>query len=197
MGTSGKGNPAGFYAKDRQAWREWLEKNHAKEKSVWLILYHAGSATPGVSYNDAVEEAICFGWIDSKPKKRDDESSLLLFSQRKPKSKWSRINRDRAERMISEMRMMEAGMRMIDLAKESGTWTALEDVQKNVIPLDLQKALDGDLTAKEYFNAFPPSSKRIILEWILNAKRPGTREKRIQETVRLAAENVKANHYHQ
>ena len=196
MRTSGKGNPAGFYAKDRQEWREWLEKNHAKEKSVWLILYHADSVTPCVSYNDAVEEAICFGWIDSKPKKRDDESSLLLFSQRNPGSNWSRINRGRAERMISEGRMTDAGMR-IDLAKESGTWTPLEDVQKNVIPPDLQKALDGDLTAKQYFNAFPPSSKRIILEWILNAKRPETREKRIWETVRLAAENVKANHYRQ
>jgi uncharacterized protein YdeI (YjbR/CyaY-like superfamily) len=99
--------------------------------------------------------------------------------------------------MISEMRMTEAGMRMVDLAKESGTWTALEDVQKNVIPDDLQKALNGNLMAKEHFNAFPPSSKRIILEWILNAKRPETREKRIQETVRLAAENIKANHFRQ
>ena len=135
----------------------WMAgKNHAKEKSVWLILYHADSVTPGVSYNDAVEEAISFGWIDSKPEKRDDESSLLLFSQRKPGSNWSRINRRRAERMISEMRMTDAGMRMVDLAKESGTWTALEEVQKNVIPDDLQKALDGNLMAKEHFNArFP------------------------------------------
>ena len=190
-------NPAEFYAKDRQAWREWLEKNHETEKSVWLILYHRDSRTPCVSYEDAVEEAICFGWIDSRPQKRDAESSLLLFARRNPASKWSQNNRERAERMIRAGRMREEGMHMIELAKTSGTWTALEEVQKNITPDDLQEALDASPRAKEYFLAFPPSSKRIILEWIQNAKKPETRQKRIDETVRLAAENIKANHYRQ
>jgi uncharacterized protein YdeI (YjbR/CyaY-like superfamily) len=190
-------NPAEFSARDRQVWREWLEKNHATEKSVWLIMEHRDSPVPGVNYDDAVEEAICFGWIDSRPRKRDATSSLLLFSQRKPTSKWSQKNRERAERMIRAGLMKEAGLRMVALAKTSGTWTALEDVQKNVIPDDLQAALDASLRAKEYFIAFPASSKRIILEWIQNAKKPETRQMRIDETVRLAAENIKANHYRQ
>jgi uncharacterized protein YdeI (YjbR/CyaY-like superfamily) len=186
-----------FYAKDRQVWREWLEKNHETEKSVWLILYHRDTRTPCVSYEDAVEEAICFGWIDSRPEKRDAESSLLLFARRNPVSKWSQNNRERAERMIRAGLMKEVGLRMVELAKKSGTWTALENVQKNVIPDDLQEVLDASPRAKEYFMAFPPSSKRIILEWIQNAKKPETRQKRIEETVRLAAQNIKANHYRQ
>jgi uncharacterized protein YdeI (YjbR/CyaY-like superfamily) len=186
-----------FYAKDRQAWREWLEKNHETEKSVWLTLYHRDSRTPCVNYEDAVEEAICFGWIDSRPEKRDAESSLLLFARRNPVSKWSQNNRERAERMIRAGLMNEVGLRMVELAKKSGTWTALENVQKNVIPDDLQEVLDASPRAKEYFMAFPPSSKRIILEWIQNAKKPETRQKRIEETVRLAAKNIKANHYRQ
>ena len=189
--------PAEFSAKDRQAWRKWLEKNHKTEKSVWLIMEHRDSPTPGVNYDDAVEEAICFGWIDSRPQKRDATSSLLLFAHRKPASKWSQKNRERAERMIRAGLMREEGVHMIELAKTSGTWTALEDVQKNVIPDDLQAALDASARAKEYFMAFPPSSKRIILEWIQNAKKPETRQKRIEETVRLAAGNIKANHYRQ
>jgi uncharacterized protein YdeI (YjbR/CyaY-like superfamily) len=184
-----------FFAKDRSAWRTWLRRNHVRVGNVWLILSHKKARTASVSYEDAVEEALCFGWIDSRPKKRDSESYMLLFSKRKPKSLWSRANRDRAERMIAAGRMTPAGQAMIELAKETGTWAALVDVQRSVVPPDLKKALSARIKASAFFEAFPPSSKRIILEWILNAKTPETRRRRIEETVRLAARNLRANHY--
>ena len=189
--------PDQVYAKDRQAWRAWLQEHHDTEKNVWLIIYHEKSKTPSVAYNEAVEEALCFGWIDSKPNKRDHESYLLFFAKRNPKSNWSRLNRERAERMLEQGRMTQAGLEMIETAKQDGTWTALEAVQDSVIPPDLDQAFQKNEAAWRNFEAFPPSSKRIILEWMLNAKRPQTRQKRIDETVELAAKNIKANHYRQ
>ena len=186
-----------FYARNRTEWRKWLAKNHQSEKSVWLIIYHKSSPTPSVYHDEAVEEAICFGWIDSIAHKRDDESKYQFFAIRKPKSNWSKINRDRAEKMIKEKRIKPAGQATIDLAKKTGTWTALVDVQNSVIPPDLQKAFNRNKAAFKNFNAFPPSSKRIILEWILNAKRPETRLQRIIQTVELASKNLRANHYRQ
>lgn len=186
-----------FHAKNVKEWRQWLEKNHQSEKSVWLIIYHKSSTTPSVYYEEAVEQAICFGWIDSIAHKRDDESKYQFFAIRKPKSNWSKANRERAEKMIQAGQMTESGQKLIDFAKKTGTWEALVDVQNAVIPPDLQKLFDKNKTAYKNFLAFPPSSKRIILEWILNAKKPETRQKRIEETVRLAADNIKANHYRQ
>ncbi len=186
-----------FYPKTRNEWREWLIKNYTTEKNVWLILYNKNSKNPTISYDDAVEEAICFGWIDSKPNKRDNESHFLLFSQRKPKSNWSNANRLRAEKMIQLGLMTEQGQALIDLAKRTGTWDALVDVQKSVIPPDLQEQFDKNKKACDNFLNFPESSKRIILEWIIIAKKPETREKRINETVNLAEKNIKANHYRQ
>jgi uncharacterized protein YdeI (YjbR/CyaY-like superfamily) len=183
------------YAKTRKEWRKWLEKNHSKEKSVWLIIYHKQSETPSVYYDEAVEEALCFGWVDSKANKRDTESSFLYFAQRKPKSNWSKANRERVEKLVNQGLMRPAGQAMIDLAKKSGSWTALVDVQNSVIPPDLQKHFDKNKTAFKNFQAFAPSSKRIILEWILNAKKPETRIQRIKQVVELAAKNIKANHY--
>lgn len=183
-----------FHAKVRKDWRKWLAKNQAAEKSVWLIIYHKENKTPSVYYGDAVEEALCFGWIDSKAKKRDNESYILFFAQRRPKSKWSKINRQRADKMIKQGLMTASGQAMIDLAKKTGTWTALAEVENAVIPGDLQKLFDKNKTAYKNFKTFPPSSKKMILEWILNAKKPETRQRRIEQTVELAAKNIKANH---
>jgi uncharacterized protein YdeI (YjbR/CyaY-like superfamily) len=183
-----------LYAKNRKEWRGWLEKNHTKSKNVWLILYHKDSGKPSVTYDEAVEEALCFGWIDSRPNKRDNESFYLFFTRRNPKSNWSIANRERAERMIEQGLMTDAGMELIMLAKKTGRWTALEEVQESIIPSDLKKAFADNNLAEKNFSKFPPSSKRIILEWILNAKKPETRQKRIEETVRLATDNIKANH---
>jgi len=197
MAEAGPSPTDEFYARDCKTWRDWLERNHARTKSVWLILYHRDSGKPSVTSEEAEEEALCFGWIDSKPRKRDSESSYLFFAQRNPKSNWSRANRDRAERMIREGLMTPAGMAMIELAKKNGTWTALEEVQNSIIPQDLGEALAAVSAAEKNFSAFPPSSKRIILEWIRNAKKPETRRARIEETVRLAEKNIRANHYRQ
>jgi uncharacterized protein YdeI (YjbR/CyaY-like superfamily) len=186
-----------FEARGRKEWRTWLRKNHTKEKSVRLILYKKESSMPTIHYEEAVDEALCFGWIDSKPNKRDEESYYLLFSKRSPKSNWSKANRERAKGLIKQGLMEKAGLDMIELAKKNGTWTALIDVQNSLIPDDLQQALNKNKKALSNFEAFPPSSKRIILEWILNAKKQETREKRIIETVTLAAKNIKANHYRQ
>lgn len=186
-----------YYARDRAAWRNWLKEHHDKAMNVWLVIYDQKSKKTSVTYNDAVEEAISFGWIDSKPNKRDSESYYQLFSKRNPKSNWSKANRDRAEKMIKNGLMTKSGMEMINLAKKNGTWTALVDVQRSVVPPDLKKALAKNKKAEEYFIAFPPSSKRIILEWILNAKKPETRQKRVKETVKLAEKNIRAHHYRQ
>lgn len=185
------------YARNRKEWRAWLMKNHTTQKSVWLIIYHTGIETPSVYYDEAVEEAICFGWIDSIAHKRDSESKYQFFAIRKPRSNWSKANRDRAQKMIQKKSMKPAGMAMIELAKKTGTWTALLNVQKGVIPADLQALLNKNKTALKNFTAFPPSSKRIILEWIQNAKKPETRKQRIETTVQMAAKNLKANHYRQ
>ena len=186
---------ATFHASTRAAWREWLSENHASPKSVWLIIYRKESNTPSVYYNEAVDEALCFGWIDSKPNKRDDESFYQYFSVRNPKSNWSRVNKDKVSRLLDENLMTEAGLAMIKTAKESGTWDALNDVENLVIPADLQVAFKQYPKAEVHFEAFPRSTKRGILEWIFNAKRAATRQKRINETAALAQENKRANQY--
>lgn len=182
-----------FYARSRKEWRKWLEKNSQTEKSVWLIFFNKQSKIKSVPYEEAVEESLCFGWIDSVKYKRDDESSYQYFSPRKLKSNWSKSNRDRVKKLTEAGLMTESGQKLIDHAKNSGTWEALVDIENAVIPGDLQKLFNKNKTAFKNFTAFSNSSKRIILEWILNAKRPETRAKRIEETVRSAAKNLKAH----
>lgn len=186
-----------FYASNRKAWRTWLEKNHLSEKSIWLIIYRKESGVPSVYYPEAVEEALCFGWIDSKPNKRDHESYYQFFSVRNPKSNWSKVNKDKVSKLIEQGLMTAAGQKLIDRAKQSGTWTALDKVDQLILPVDLEAVLKKNPEARVNFSAFSRSSKRGILEWILNAKKTETRQKRIDETVRLAAINRKANHPNQ
>jgi uncharacterized protein YdeI (YjbR/CyaY-like superfamily) len=192
-----KNNIQTFYAKSRKDWRDWLTENQSKQKSVWLIIYHKNSTMQSINYDEAVEEALCFGWIDSKPNKRDNDSYYLFFARRNPKSNWSKANRERVDKMIKEGQMTQSGQEMVDLAKRTGSWSVLESVQNSVIPGDLQEQFDKNKSAFDNFQAFPPSSKRIILEWILNAKRPATRKQRISQTVELASKNIRANHYRQ
>lgn len=115
------------YAKTREDWRDWLKKNSQSEKSVWVILYHKKSKVQGININDATEEALCFGWIDSLAKKRDAESYYLTFTPRNPKSKWSKPNRERAERMIEQGLMTQHGQQLIDIAKSTGKWDTIEE----------------------------------------------------------------------
>ena len=183
-----------YHAQSREDWRNWLSENHKSEKSLWLIIYKKESGVPSVYYPEAVDEALCFGWVDSKPNKRDDKSYYQFFAKRNPKSNWSQVNKEKVELLLKENLMAPAGLKMIELAKESGTWNALDDVENLILPSDLQAAFEQNSSAYEHWEKFPRSSKRGILEWIFNAKKKETRAKRIEETVRLASENLRANH---
>lgn len=182
-------------AASRLQWRKWLEKNHLKEKAIWLVINKKSSGKASVDYVAAVEEALCFGWIDSVANKRDTDSSYQYFTPRKPKSMWSKLNKQRVEKLLAAGQMTEAGLRMIELAKATGTWDALNEVEEAIIPEDMMRLLKKNKLAEKHFLAFSLSVRKQILTWILNAKTPATREKRIRETVELAGKNIKANQW--
>jgi uncharacterized protein YdeI (YjbR/CyaY-like superfamily) len=186
-----------FYPASENAWRRWLEKHHAAKKSLWVIIYKKETGVASITYEQAIEQALCFGWVDSKGNKRDDQSFYLFFAKRNSKSKWSKPNRERVGKLISKGLMTPSGLEMVALAKKTGTWDALDQVEKEIIPPDLQAAFDKNKPAFKNFMAFPPSSKKIILGWILDAKRPATRENRVAETISLAAKNIRAHHNQQ
>ena len=180
-----------FHPKTRKEWRKWLEKNHNKEKSVRLVIVRKNSDTPGIRYEDALEEALCFGWIDSTVNSKDSGSYFIHFAKRSPKSKWSKSNHERVARLIKQGLMTTAGQHMIDLAKKSGTWNALEATENLEMPAELKKLFNKNKTALKNFESFSPSSKKMILGWIYDAKRPETRQKRIDKTVDFAGKNLK------
>jgi uncharacterized protein YdeI (YjbR/CyaY-like superfamily) len=184
-----------FYAESAADWRAWLEANHRTSQSVWLIIYRKNAGTPSVYYDEAVDEALCFGWIDSKPNKRDEESFYQFFSRRNSRSNWSGVNKQKVVRLLASGKMAAAGLEMIEIAKRTGTWTALDEVEKGIIPPDLRDAFDKYPGSAENFEAFPISARRGILEWIQNARRPATRSRRVDETARLAGQNIRANQW--
>lgn len=180
---------------DRNAWRQWLEKNAEKTQGIWLVLYHKSKnkLTPQLSYDAAVEEALCFGWIDATTKKRNLNSYYRYFAKRKPNSIWSDLNRQRASLMIEAKKMTKSGYAAITAAKKSGSWLKWDEAK--ILPEDLRLALLNNSLAQKHFYKFPPSSQRVIIEWLLQAKRQETRQKRITEIVHLAERNLRANHY--
>ncbi|WP_154814186.1 YdeI/OmpD-associated family protein [Actinophytocola xinjiangensis] len=173
-------------------WRDWLARNATTATEVWLVLRHKDSDAPGLGYPEAIEHALCYGWIDSVHVRRDEHTSRLRFTPRRARSTWSRVNRDRAARLIDLGLMTEHGQAAIDLAKQRGTWQIVPD--ENTVPPDLARSLDRNPVARANFDRFPPSSRRLILTWIATAKRPETRRRRIDRTATLAAANVRANH---
>ncbi|MBD2257401.1 YdeI/OmpD-associated family protein [Pseudanabaena sp. FACHB-2040] len=179
----------------RAEWRAWLEGNHTRKEGVWLVSYKKNTGKPCFEYGDAVEEALCFGWIDSKPNKLDDERSLLWFAPRKSGTGWSKLNKERVERLLAAGLMAPAGLAKVEAAKKDGSWTALDAVEALEIPDDLAAAFVLCPGSADNFEAFPRSAKRGILEWISTAKRPETRAKRIAETAELAAQNRRANQW--
>ena len=180
-------------AKDRAAWRRWLERHHATSPSIRLAIGKKGAAISHVTYAEAVEEALCFGWIDGRAGSLDDDAYLLLMTRRKPGSGWSAINKERIERMAAAGKMTPAGRAVIDAAKADGTWSKLDASEALAVPRDLATAFRAYPDAKRHFDAFPPSARKVILAWIGDAKRPETRAKRVEEAARLANENVRAN----
>jgi len=189
------GDKRSFEPLSRAQWREWLGLHAAEVEGVWVVL-HKGDDVP-LTYEDAALEALAAGWIDSKPNKIDDRRYKLWVAPRKPGSGWSRVNKDRVASLLEAGLMTERGLAVVDAAKADGSWEALDSVIALDVPDDLRKALDLNAAAAGYFDAFPPSSKRIILEWIAQTKNPETRRRRIDETVDLAAQNVRAHHWRQ
>ena len=175
--------------------RNWLANNHTRESGVWLATFKKHCAEKYVSYDDIVEEVICFGWIDSMTRKLDEDRSLLWIAPRQAGSNWSRRNKEIVARLEDAGLLTPPGLAKIEAAKADGTWTALDAVENLEIPPDLTEALARYPDAAGYFEAFPRSVKRGILEWIFNAKRPQTRAKRIDETARLAQDNLRANQW--
>jgi uncharacterized protein YdeI (YjbR/CyaY-like superfamily) len=184
-----------FYPKSRQEWRDWLQEHHDKKQSVWLIYYKKKSNAMTVAYSDAVDEALCFGWIDSKQMPIDDDKFMQFFSRRKSNSVWSKINKEKIERLTSQGLMTEAGYRTIEIAKQNGSWTILDDAEALIIPEDLESEFQKALQAKDNFLGLSRSDKRNILQWLVLAKRPETRKKRITEIVELAAQKLKPKQF--
>ncbi|MFW9263944.1 hypothetical protein A4S05_14140 [Nostoc sp. KVJ20] len=178
-----------FCPTSREEWRKWLETNHRTCFGVWLIYYKVKSGKPSVRYSEAVKEALCFGWIDSKVKSLDEERYMQIFTPRKPKSVWSKLNKQYIEELIEQGLISTVGLEKIEAAKQDGSWNSLDAIEALIIPFDLKQALEANTTAKEYFEAFNNSSKKNILYWIDSAKRPETRLKRIEQTVNSAAAN--------
>jgi uncharacterized protein YdeI (YjbR/CyaY-like superfamily) len=187
--------PAILFVPDRAAWRACLQLNHQSAESVWLVQHRKTNPHPCVSYEEVVLEALCFGWIDSKPWKLDDQRFLLFVSRRKPKSPWSASNKRRLELLIDQGLMMPAGQEAVDIAKRNGSWSVIDDAESVIMPADLENALSRNRIAKTFFEAFPPSAKRGVYTWISIAQTPATRQKRIAETVALAEKNIQANQW--
>ena len=180
---------------DRASWRAWLAEHHAQAAGVWTVRYKKGAGRPTLSWNDIVEEAICFGWIDSLPRKLDAERTMLYVAPRKASSRWSGKNKRHVADLEAANLLAPPGIAAIERARADGSWDALDDVERLIVPEDLGAAFDARPGAREQWDGFPPSVRRGILEWILDAKRPATRQRRIEETAARAAVGERANQW--
>jgi uncharacterized protein YdeI (YjbR/CyaY-like superfamily) len=180
------------HAESRAAWRAWLETNHATASGAWLVSWKKGHG-PSFDYGEAVEEALCFGWVDSTAGRIDDRRSKLYFAPRKARSEWSASNKGRVARLIADGQMQPAGLEAIERAKANGSWTALDEVEQGIVPPDLAAALAAHPPAAERYAEFPWSARRAILLWVNQAKRPETRAARVLEAATMAARNERAN----
>ncbi len=176
-------------------WRAWLAAHHTRPTGVWLVTWRAGSGGPRITYDESVEQALCFGGVDSKGRALDAARTMLWFAPRKARSGWSRPNKQRVERLLAEGLMTPAGLAVIEAAKADGSWTLLDAVEDLVVPDDLAAALDAHPPARAHWEAFPRSARRGILEWIVQARRPETRARRVAETAEKASRNERANQW--
>ncbi len=185
--------PNSFHPPTLADWRAWLEANHTRPDGIWLITYRRASSKATFTYEQAVEEALCYGWIDGHTKTLDEERGMQWYAPRRAGSVWARSNKERVARLIADGRMTPAGQAKIDAAQADGTWALWDSVDSLAVPDDLAAALAGYPDARANFDAFPRSARHAILGWIATAKRPETRAKRIAKTARLAQDNVRAN----
>ena len=184
-----------YYAKDRKTWRKWLEKNHKTSTGVWLVYYKKNSGKTRVEYADAVEEALCFGWIDSTLNPIDEDSFMQLFTPRKPKSGWSKLNKERVERLIEQGLMTPAGMEKIEIAKHHGTWNKLDHIESFTVPPELKKAFKSNKKAERYFETLGKTNKKYLLYYVNGVKSADKKAARIKEIIDAANENRMPDRY--
>ena len=177
---------------DRAGWREWLIAHHAASKGVYLVSWRRRSGRTSVPYEDAVEEALCVGWIDSTGRNLDDERALQWFSPRRPKSGWARSNKERVARLEAAGLMLPPGLAAIEEAKRNGSWSLFDDVENLVVPDDLAAALAASPPARENWDAFSKSGRQMMLAWLLQARRPETRSGRVARITEAAARGERA-----
>ena len=181
-----------FHAESRPQWREWLRANHDSARGVWLCSWRARTGRPSCPYPEAVEEAICFGWIDSTVNVLDDDRALQLMTPRKAKSGWTRLNRQRVAAMEEAGLMTDAGRRAVETARRNGWWTIYDPVEDLVEPPELATALDANPEARRHWDSFPPSARKAMLWWIISASRASTRHDRIVTVVEQSAVGKRA-----
>lgn len=181
--------------KNRKEWRKWLELNHLEKDSVWLIFYKKNSPRFNLSWSESVDESLCFGWIDSTKKTIDNERFKQYFSKRKPKSNWSKVNKDKVKNLVKEGLMRDAGFKSIEIAKENGSWTILDSVENLEVPNELEQEFKRNREAKEYFKNLSKSTKKALLYWIISAKKDETRTKRIVDIVENGNKQMKPKQF--
>lgn len=184
-----------FCPTSRQEWRQWLQENHSSKSSVWLVQYKKKSARPSISWNEAVDEALCFGWIDSIRKTLDEEKFIQFFSKRKPNGTWSKVNKEKMTQLIQNKLMATAGFESIKKAKQNGSWTILDEVEELLIPKDLEEEFKSRDGSKDFFLSLSKSVRKAMLQWIVMAKRSETRQNRVAAIVMHAAQNLKPKQF--
>jgi uncharacterized protein YdeI (YjbR/CyaY-like superfamily) len=184
-----------FYPSNKQEWRDWLEVNHDTKLSIWVIFYKKSSNIPTITWSESVDEALCYGWIDSVKKSIDSEKSIQFFSRRKPNSTWSKINKEKVKSLIEIGKMTEAGLKCIEIAKQNGTWTILDEVEELIIPKDLESAFDNLPGSMEFFQSLTKTSRKVMLQWIVMAKQNETRQKRILEIASSSYKKLKPKQF--
>lgn len=190
-----KGDIGTFCPTSQQDWREWLKENHNSKQSVWLVYYKKRSNVSSITYSEAVDEALCFGWIDSTRKSLGNEMFMQFFCRRKPGSVWSKINKGKVHQLIDGGLMTRAGFDSIETAKRNSSWTILDEVEELIIPEDLAEEFKSKAGSMEYFLSLSKSVRKSILQWLVLAKRPETRQKRITEIAELAAGKLKPKQF--
>ncbi|KOY53136.1 YdeI/OmpD-associated family protein [Polaribacter dokdonensis] len=179
-----------YCPKNRMEWRGWLEKNHHSKHAIWLVYYKTATKIPSLSWSEAVDEALCFGWIDSTKKTIDDKRYMQYFSKRKPKSVWSKINKEKVDLLIQNKQMTKSGFESIAIAKQNGYWSFMDDAENLIIPNDLKKALAAHQNSFEHFLSLSKSKQKELLGWIVLAKRPETKQKRIRKIIEYVNQGI-------
>ena len=184
-----------FYPETKEAWRAWLLENHITKSFVWLVFYKKHATQQCISWSEAVDEALCFGWIDSKKLPIDADKYEQFFSKRKANSTWSKVNKDKIELLTAANLMAPAGLTSIEVAKQNGSWTILDTVEALIIPEDLDRAFAEHKGAKDYFLSLSKSGRKILLSWVVMAKRAETRQNRINDIAQSAAQKLKPKQF--